>query len=226
MYTKYSYNLAYINSKNQIFGNATGFLVKKNGKPYLFTNVHVLFGLKVDGLIPDVNLIPHKNYKISLLYKTLNGESKLFDIEIDKTRKKYSNLLFNKMLDVFPFPLPKLPSDATFHFINLDFELSSETKSKNLVAVGYVRNFKLPEEDINHISQKTIIGKTIGDSTESGRRILTNLIIEPGMSGSPIFTIKNDKVSFYGIGDGYNPGKGTSFITRIYGSNVYRSYFE
>lgn len=225
--SNYSYLLLYVDDGGNIFGNATGFLLKKSNSFFLVTNIHVLFGIHVNDLSPIKELIKYQNYKIYLRYTTNTGEIRLFDTGIDKKRELYYPKFFPKILDVISYELPSLPSNGLFYFINEDFKLDSEFKSINLNALGY------PYEDylVDYRERETRVlsGITIGDTTENGRRVNTDLLITPGMSGSPIFSIhireKSTIVKFFGIGDGYDPETKTSFITRFYGSNAFRAYF-
>jgi|TARA_B110000238_G_C16016597_1_gene391330 hypothetical protein len=227
--SKYSYLLAYIDSSENVFGNATGFLIRKNNKAYLCSNIHVLFGISVSDLTISKDLIGFENYKISLRYKDKNGIYQLWDTEIDKTRNLYKQFLFPKMLDLFIYPLPELPKNEVFNYINEDFKIESIEESKKIVALGYPGSDWLNEKNILKRICRTKSGSTIGTATESGRRINTSLYIEQGMSGCPIFSLSENNgktiYKFYGIGDGFEPENKHSFITRFYGSEPNREIF-
>jgi hypothetical protein len=228
--SKYSYLLAYIDSSENVFGNATGFLIRKNNKAYLCSNVHVLFGISVNDLTVSEDLIGYGNYKISLRYKDKNGIYQLFDTEIDTKRNLYKGSLFPKMLDLFIYPLPELPKYGEYNYINEDFQIESIEVSKKTVALGYPALDWLNEKNILKRICRTKSGSTIGTATESGRRINTSLYIEQGMSGCPIFSLSENNgqtvYKFYGIGDGFVQETKHSFITRFYGSEPNRKIFN
>ncbi len=230
MAKEYSYYLAYVDSKGEIFGNASGFLLKKGNQSFLVTNVHVLFGIHVVDLSPQKELEKYGNFKIMVRYRTEHGEWELFDIEIDKHRESLKKALFPKMLDIFSYRLPELPSNGIFYYINEDFELDQTPICDRIEAIGYpaMDHFTVPTYKKREC--KVSFGNTIGPILEKGRRINTNLFIEKGMSGCPIFSIRNEegikKVKFFGIGDGYNPENGESFITYIAGSDTFKEYFN
>ncbi|PQJ73915.1 hypothetical protein [Polaribacter gangjinensis] len=227
--SKYSYLLAYIDSSENIFGNATGFLIKNNNLAYLCSNVHVLFGISVDDLTVYKDLIGYGNYKISLRYRDKSGTYHLFDTEIDKKRNFYKEFLFPKMLDLFIYPLPELPKNGEFNYINEDFEIESSEENKKIVALGYPFLDWLNEKNILKRICRTKSGSTIGNLTENGRRINTSLYVESGMSGCPIFSLSENNgqtiYKFIGIGDGFDPKTNHSFITRFYGSEPNRKIF-
>jgi hypothetical protein len=228
--SKYSYLLAYIDSSENVFGNATGFLIRKNNRSYLCSNVHVLFGVSVNDLTISKDLIGYGNYKISLRYIDENGIYQLLDTEIDTKRDLYKQFLFPKMLDLFVYPLPELPKNGEFNYINEDFQIESIEESEKITALGYPLLDWVNEKNILKRICRNKTGCTIGTATESGRRIKTSLYIEQGMSGCPIFALseKNGKTiyKFYGIGDGFDPKTEHSFITRFYGSEPNRNFFS
>ncbi|MEK8181234.1 hypothetical protein WMW71_12855 [Flavobacterium buctense] len=226
----YSYYLAYIDINGNIFGNATGFLFKKNNTIFLITNVHVLFGKNVNDLSPQPHLVKYGNFKICLRYKKNDGSMELFDIEIDKHRQEYSKLLFPKMLDVFSFSLPSLPKDGQFYYINNDFDLDDGTHSDNLIAYGYPAIDHFKEGDYRYRKCRQSFGIIDGEAKENNRRINTTLYIENGMSGSPVFSasqVSNSEViKFYGIGDGFAPETKKSIITHLFASSPFKSFFD
>jgi hypothetical protein len=227
--SEYSYLLAYVDSSKNIFGNATGFLIRKNNRVYLCSNVHVLFGISVADLTTSKDLIGYENYNIFLRYKDKDEKIQLFNTEIDNKRNVHKRFLFPKMLDLFIYPLPDLPENGEFNYINEDFEIETIAECENIVTYGYPVLDWLNEKNILKRACRIKFGNTIGIATENGRRINTSLYIEKGMSGSPIFSVSENNgetnYKFYGIGDGFDMESKNSFITRFYGSEPNRKIF-
>lgn len=178
----------YLKVKGKNVGTATGFFFIKDNEKYIVTNRHVVNDMD------EVTFVFHQSYEAPGRVRnfTIGGS----DIKrIIKTHNQYDLAVINITNFVTEDDVFKELSESD---IITDYELSYDNVMQNVFIVGYPIGI---EDELNKLPTFStgITSSNILIDYNGRPEMLLNAFALPGSSGSPVFTIINNRKRLIGI---------------------------